>query len=851
MSRPMLLAVALVLSCLATRPVLAAEAQVPKIDFEKYTLPNGLDVILHVDRKLPVVHVNLWFHVGSKNERAGKTGFAHLFEHMMFQGSKNSPGNYLTQAEKVGANLAQGGVNGTTDTDRTNYFMTAPSGALERMLWLESDRITGLLDAMTKAKLDNQRDVVKNERRQGLENTPYGRSYELVPENLFPPGHPYSWTVIGSHEDLTAATLDDVKEFFKTYYTPNNLTLVVAGDFDRGRAKAWIQTYFGSIPPGPALARPARMPVTLDESKLVVVADRVPLGRTYLVWPGVPYFDPAEADLDLASLILADGLSSRLQKALIYDKQLCSAIESQDSTMEIAGTFVVQATARPGVALEQIEQVVDAEIHRLAADGPTAGELERAKNKLEYAFVTGLERIGGFGGKADRLALYNTYLGRPDMFDADVARYRAVTAQSLKASLTRYVDGKKRLTVRFVPERSSRPPEVALDRSKTPNLAPDRPFKTPEVKTRSLANGLELFVIERPDLPKVSVDFVVKTGSCREPADKAGLSLLTVQMMNKGTKGRKALEIEETLASLGTRIEHTNGVEGSFLAVNVLKRNWKAAMEVLADVVQHPTFPPEELERERKKALDDLLQSQQDPNRIASRVLRGLVFGVDHPYGHSVLGTEQTLKAITAQDIMDLYKRFYVPSNAALVMTGDVTLEEAEQVARELFGSFSGAPVEPLAVPPPTPAAPGTIYLVDRQDAAQSVVGLILPGTPRSAPDYHALQIVDTIWGGTFSARLNLNLRENKGYTYGVFSRPTFLSKAGSWQAAGGVQTKVTREAVAEFVKETRGIHGGHPITTQEWSTRRPSGSAATPSRSRSWRTWPRRWRCSGCSTAP
>ncbi len=367
-----------VLALVALAPGLAGQSPaggqsaIPKVEFEKYTLPNGLQVILHVDRKLPIVHVNQWFHVGSKNEKRGRTGFAHLFEHMMFQGSKNASDEYFVYAEKAGANLAEGGVNGTTSNDRTNYFATVPSGNLENLLWLESDRLATLLDTTDIKKLDEQRNVVKNERRQGLENQPYGRWFPLLFENTFDNGHPYSWPVIGSMEDLSAATLDDVKDFFRQYYTPNNLSLVIAGDFDPAEAKKLVAKYFGDLPPGAPLDRPARNVATLDGERVVEVNDRVSLERVYFGWPAPEYFSEGDTALDIAARILADGLSSRLNKALVYDKQLATQVSAFNVSLEIASVFVVQATARPGTSLSQIESGVTAEIARLAKEGPSS-----------------------------------------------------------------------------------------------------------------------------------------------------------------------------------------------------------------------------------------------------------------------------------------------------------------------------------------------------------------------------------------------------------------------------------------------------------------------------------------------
>ncbi|MGH8236416.1 MAG: insulinase family protein, partial [Steroidobacteraceae bacterium] len=534
----------LTLPLLLTLSLLAGAASVPRVEFEKLTLANGLQVILHVDRKLPVVHVNQWFHVGSKNERAGRTGFAHLFEHMMFQGSKNASEDYFTYVGKAGANLFAGGVNGTTELDRTNYFATVPSGSLEYLLWLESDRLATLADALTQEKLDNQRNVVKNERRQSFENQPYGRAFKLVLENLYPQGHPYSWHVIGSHEDLTAASLDDVREFFRTYYTPNNLSLVIAGDFDIAQAKQLVEKYFGSIPPGPALDRIERWIPELPGEKVVEATDRVAQERVYIAWPAPAYFEAADAELQLASGILTDGLASRLKKALVYDRQLASEVSSVAQPGEISGLFAVVASARPGTSLSQIEQVVTQEIARLATAGPTADELQRVKAKIEYGFVSGLEDIGGFAGKAERLNMYNTYLGDPGRFDADLLRYRTASVASVRDAVDRWLNTRKRVVVRFHPEISGRVSQVTLDRSQAPPLGADKPFAAPAVKSSKLPNGLEVFVVERTELPKVVVTLATRAGATADPDGRAGLADMTASTLELGTKTRQALQIE-------------------------------------------------------------------------------------------------------------------------------------------------------------------------------------------------------------------------------------------------------------------------------------------------------------------
>jgi len=786
----------------------------PKVVFEKYALSNGLQVILHIDRKLPIVHVNQWFHVGSKNEKPGRTGFAHLFEHMMFQGSKNATEEYFNYVERAGANLREGGVNGTTNNDRTNYFVTVPSANLELMLWLEADRLATLPEALTKEKLDNQRDVVKNERRQGLENQPYGRAFKLITENLHPAGHPYSWTVIGSHEDLTAASPDDVKEFFRTYYTPNNLSLVIAGDFDPAEAKRLVEKYFGGIPPGPALDRPTRLIPQLDGEKIVEALDRVPQARTYITWPAPEYFSKDEAPLDLASTILTDGLSSRLQKVLVYDKQLCTNVFSFNQSNEITGGFSVVATARPGVTLEQIESIVTDEIARLAKEGPAPAELSRAQTKWEYQFVSGLERIGGFGGKSDLLNQYNTYLGDPGKFEEDVARNRRVTANEVRDAVATWLNTRNRLLVRFYPETSGRPSTAELDRTKQPAFGIDKAFRTPEVKSAKIANGMEIFVVERSELPKVAVTLVTKAGSVADPVGKEGTANMVMATIDMGTKTKQALEIEDALGDLGTSLFGFAGRESAQLGFEVLRRHLDPALTILSDVVRNPVFPESEVDREKKRTLDNLSQQEKNANALANRIRTLLTFGYDHPYGRVTL--PGSVQQITRADVAKFYETYWKPGSSALIFVGDITLAQASDLTQRTLGNWTGGAAPQVNIPQPKPVGPGKVYLVDRQDAAQTVVTQIVSAPKRKTPDYYTLRLADAVWGGGFGTRLNLNLREDKGYSYGVFSNVALSSAAGSWWASGGVQTNKTKESIAEFAAELKSLAGQKPISEKE-----------------------------------
>ncbi|MEO8274821.1 MAG: pitrilysin family protein [Thermoanaerobaculia bacterium] len=842
MSRPIALAVSklmaapclVALSALFAAPLLAAPATpapaagataapapaggAPEIQFEKYTLPNGLQVILHVDRKLPIVHVNEWFHVGSKNEKPGRTGFAHLFEHLMFQGSKNVPGEYFSVVEELGANIRQGGVNGTTNNDRTNYFATVPSGNLEKLLWVESDRLATLVDVMDQAKLDNQRDVVKNERRQSFENQPYGLWPELLANELFPFGHPYSWSVIGSMADLSAASLDDVKDFFRTYYTPNNLSLVIAGDFDPATAKQLVEKYFGSIPPGPALARPKVAPVVLEAGKTLEIADRVPQERVYMIWPSPETYSPGDAELDLAALVLTDGLSSRLTKALVYDSQKATTVNASQFGIEIANAFVVIVTARPGVDVAELETLVAKEIAKLAASGPTLAELDRAKNKLETQYISGLERIGGFGGKADLLNQYNTYLGDPGRFSWDLARWRNVTPAAVQQAVKRYLDTDKRLTLRFRPENSARSTTPDPDRTQAPAVGAEKRFVAPQVATRKLANGLEVYVVERRDLPKVAVQLTTRAGIVADPVGKEGTANLALQAVDLGTAKRSALEIEAALGDLGTTLVAGAGREGANLQFEVLTRNVDAALGIVADVVRNPTFPQADFDREKQNQLANLEQQSNNPNTVAGRVRNILTFGREHPYGRPSQGLPSTVASISRDDVARFWSERVKPASSVLVFVGGLSLEEAAQLAEKHFGSWNGGSAPEIAIGPAQPAAAGKIYLVDRQDAAQTVVSEFLPAPAIGSVDDDALTLADSVYGGGgFGTRLNLNLREDKGYSYGVFSSFVQYTGGGIWYGGGGVQTDKTAESVVEFVKELKGLAGDRPITAAEF----------------------------------
>ncbi len=786
------------------------------IPFEQFQLENGLQVILHHDTKLPVAHVNLWYHVGSKNERSRQTGFAHLFEHLMFQGSLHADTQYLTLLEKVGANLREGGVNGTTSFDRTNYFETIPLEALEYALWLEADRMGFLTDALTQEKLDNQRDVVKNERRQSYENVPYGRALETILQNLFPPGHPYSWMVIGSQADLDGATLEDFKSFFRTFYTPKNCSLVVAGDIDFAQTRCLVERYFGSFPPGPPLDRLNLWIPLLSNDKRIMVEDRVPQERLYLIWSAPPYFQSGDAELDLASRLLSQGKNSRLFKTLVYDRQIASDVSAFNYSLEIGGLFGVVATARPGQDIRKIEDIILKEISRFVQEGPTSEELEREKAKHEFDFVSGLERLGGFGGKADLLNQYNTYLDSPDHFLEDYERYGRVTGPMLADTVRSWLEQKSRLSILFVPAKGVRPSIVELDRGQVPALGPKKTCQVPAIQCHQLPNGLKIMVSERHDLPKVSVGLVVNAGSTADPAERPGTAFMVAGMLDEGTLTRSALEIQGELDRMGSVLQVYAETEISRVSVECLRPYLRPTLEIMADVILNPAFSEQELERLRKRRLDAILQEKHNPAAIARKAFRRNLFGAGHPLGKETGGTESSIQDLQVPELREFYHSFWRPNLGALVFVGDITMEESLGLAEQYFGGWSAGEGNPLFLPSPQILPRVRFGLIERQEAPQSQIRMGGLGPSRLIPDFHTIELMNSILGGSFSSRLNLNLREDKGFTYGAFSSFSYGRQYGLWVCGAAVHTQFTLESLQEILLELKTIQQDRPISEDE-----------------------------------
>jgi len=797
--------------------------KLPPINAKEFTLKNGLRVILHQDRSTPIVSVGTWYHVGSKNEVVGRTGFAHLFEHMMFQGSKNYDTDYFTPLTEAGGN-----VNGTTNQDRTWYFETVPSNFLELALYLEADRMGNLLDAMTQDKLNNQRDVVKNERRQRVDNQPYGTAFEKIGEIMYPKGHPYNWTTIGSLEDLQAASMDDVKAFFRQYYTPNNTILVLSGDFEEKQARTWVEKYFGGIAKGADITRPNNAIPKLDKEIRTTVEDAVPFQRRYFVWHGVKAYAPDEAALDLLGFILSTGRTSRLQSNLLYGKEMVSQINAGNGTNEIGGTFQVTATARPGKSLDDIEKEVDSEIAKIKATPPTADEMSRALNTIESGTINSLQTVLG---KASQLTTFAGYVGKPNWFQEDLDRYRKVTPADVSRVANTYL-GSNRLVMTYVPRagevaRGNREADastsnktdkkdeakIAAQTAALPKPAPNPKFSLPPIEKTKLTNGLEVWMVHQDELPIVSMNMVFRTGSSNEPDKKTGVAGMTAQLLDDGTPTRSATDIVNQLQSIGANINSGAGFDSTTVSLQTLTKNLDKALDIYADVIQNPAFPATEMESARRRALIGLQQQKANPNAISNVVYNKVLYG-DHPYGRD--SSDATIKALTRDDLVGYYGSTYVPNNGTLVVAG--SFDKAALLAKleKSFAGWKPGNVVAKPLPAPQPLQSSGIYLVDRPNAAQSVVGIGQVGVDRMSPDYFPILLMNSVLGGGITARISMNLREDKGYTYGANSSFQFRRGPGPFRAGGDMQTKYTKESVAELMKEINGIRGSAPITQKE-----------------------------------
>jgi zinc protease len=802
------------------RPLLAAAlvcsfsalAQDIDIPFQKFVLPNGLTLIVHEDHKAPIVAVDVWYHVGSKNERPGKTGFAHLFEHLMFGGSEHYKERYVDAIERLGAT----DLNGTTNEDRTNYFETVPVSALDRVLWLESDRMGYMVGAIDKQTLDLQRGVVENEKRQD-ENEPYGSVEEIEQHDTYPAGHPYSWSTIGSMEDLNAASLDDVKEWFKTYYGPSNAVLVVAGDIDPQTVHQKVEKYFGEIPPGPPLTRPRVSIAKMSGSRRASMQDRVPQERIDKIW-NVPQFGDEDFDsLDLVSDILGSGKTSRLYKRLVYDDQIATNVGAFINPREIGGQFMITAMARPGVDLGKVEKAIDEEVARFLKDGPTPQEVERVRTEYMANFMRGVDRIGGFGGKSDVLAESQVYLGDPGAYKIKLARVRTATPAKLEQAAVRWLsDGV--YTLEIHPYGDPKPSAQPADRSKLPETGQAPEPRLPKLDRATLSNGLKIVLAERHEIPLVNFSLMIDAGYAADQFAAPGTARLVASLLDGGTKTRSSLDLNEQLAQLGARVNALGSVDYLTVRLSAMKAKLDGALDLYADIVLNPIFPEKDFRRQQQLQLSGIQREKATPAQMGFRVLPSLIYGKGHAYAEPFTGsgTPESVSKLTRDDLVKFHATWFKPNHATLIVVGDTTLAEMRPKLEKFFAAWKPGDIPKKNVAEVALPAKPVVYLVDRPGSEQS---LILAGNvaPRkTAATEIPIAAMNDILGGDFGARINMNLREDKHWSYGA--QTVLLDARGQrpFLVYAPVQTDKTKESVAEISKEFRGILADRPATPEE-----------------------------------
>lgn len=813
----------------AARPAAPAPAPaipaIPEIAYTKFVLANGLTLLVHEDHKAPIAAVNVWYHVGSKNEKAGRTGFAHLFEHLMFNGSENYDDDYFKAVEKVGAT----DLNGTTNVDRTNYFQNVPTSALDLVLFLESDRMGHLLGAVSQARLDEQRGVVQNEKRQG-ENQPYGVTRQILSEQTYPAGHPYSWTTIGSMEDLSAAKLDDVKEWFRTYYGPNNAVLVVAGDVNPQEVKAKVEKYFGDIRPGPPVAKQEKWIAKMTGTRRSTVQDRVPQGRVYKVW-NVPEWGSAEADhLSLYASVLGGGKSSRLYKRLVYEDQSATSAAAYVWEKELGSQFYIDVTVRPGGDLRAVERAIDEEMAQLLREGPTVEELTRVKQQMRAQYVRGIERIGGFGGKSDILATNQVYGGDASAYRARYARAFAATPSDVRRVANEWLaDGVFVLEV--APYPSMNAVASSLDRSKLPAVGTPAKPSFPTLETASLGNGMKVVLARRDAVPTVNMQLIVDAGYASDRSSQPGVASVAMNLLDEGTTTRNALQIAEELERLGASLSTGSDLDASTVTVSTLKEGIDPVLGLMADIVLNPAFSDIELERLKKRQIAQIQREKNSPQTMAMRVLPVLLYGEGHPYATPLTGsgTEASVAGMDREQMVAFHRTWFKPNNATIVVVGAISMPELLPKLERLFGAWQPGQVPAKQIGDVAPQSAASVYLIDRPGALQSVImaGTVAP--PKNNADEVAITAFNDLLGGSFTSRVNMNLREDKHWSYGAF---TFLPDARGQRpfiVLAPVQTDRTKESVAEVVRELRGVVGDRPITSEELEKAKQSLTSSLP----------------------
>ena len=784
-------------------------AQSVKVD--KYKLSNGMTVILHEDHSQPVAVVNIWYKVGSKDEPDRRSGFAHLFEHLMFMGTKRVPDSQFD----VLMELHGGSNNATTAEDRTNYYSTGPSQLLPTLLWLEADRMESLAAEMTQKKLDLQREVVKNERRQSVENAPYGKAFEAIPSLMFPRFHPYSTGVIGSIEDLNNAALQDVKDFFNTFYVPNNASMVVAGDFDSKAIKPLIAKLFSTLPRGNDIVRRAVPPLTLGGVKRTTMVDDVQNAMTIMVWHSPPAYKPGDLEMRLAGGILSGGFTSRLYQALVVKSQLANDVSAYQSPLLLGSTFTISATAREGVPLDKVEQAIDAEITKFSKEGPSKAELQRQQSQLTFHSFNSFQSVLD---RADRLNEYEFYLGNPNSFSRELDLYRAITPAKVRAVAAKSLDLSRRLILRVVPKA---PAPEKNPRDEQPRVGQAEAIGFPKPVEFTLANGMKTYYWQKVELPLTTITFRFKRGAAHDGSVRAGLMELTADMLDESAGRMNADQFAEALDQLGAQLSTGADYQGTSVTLTSLTDKLEPALSLASDALIRPGLKPGDWSRVKSLHLEGLKAEDDDPATVASKVASREYFGSSHPYSRPVAGTVATVASISLNDVKNAYGSI-APANGTIYASGNLPVAAFRAVLDRHIGGWSKKASAVPGIKYPEVPSVQRLVVVDRPGAVQSVIRIMMPTVSFDSPDRYALTELGLIFGGVFTSRINRNLREDKGYTYGAGLRYAFSKPLSYVVSSTSVRSDVTGAALKEIMAEFDKIKMGD-VTESETSTARNS----------------------------
>ncbi|GAA4711563.1 insulinase family protein [Sphingomonas lutea] len=818
-------------------PSLVRQVAIPHSSF---TLANGLKVIVHEDRKAPIVAVSMWYNVGSKDEPQGKTGFAHLFEHLMFNGTENMPGDFFEYLQQIGAT----DYNGTTSFDRTNYFQTVPKGALDRALFMESDRMGYLLGAVTQGVLDNQRGVVQNEKRQ-RDTAPGGLMYYDVFATLFPKPHPYNHMSIGSMADLDAASLNDVKQWFRDKYGPNNAVLVLAGDIDAAEARPLVEKYFGAIPRGP-VNRPAmaRVP-TLPAAKTIEMKDQVAATSIQRFWTVPGLLDPQLAAIDIGGSVLGGLASSRLDKILVRDEKIALAVSASMTPLQRAGLFQMGATVTPGVDPKLVSKRLDEVLAQFLAEGPTPDEVQRAVMREVSGRVRGLEQVGDFGGKAVNLAEGWVYAQDSNFYKKTLDAYAGITPAKVRAAMQTWLR-RPALTVILSPgerpaytEAQPAAPAKTADAAPKPNITRQIPpvgqlaeLDFPTIEHARLANGIPIKYVRRSAVPVTQMAIAFDAGDASDDPTKRGLAGIAMTLLNEGTASMSSQEFAEAEERLGANVSASNSADRSYTMLNALSANLAPSLDLLSEFLRRPAFAPPEIARIKKQALTGIEQLQKDPTRVASRVMPTVLYGASHPYGSPAGGDPKAIAALTRDDLVGFHQRWLRPDNARIFIVSSLPLSEVMPMLEARFGSWAppsvARGVKAFPAPNPRPTAQ-KILLINRPGAPQASIagGQLLPLDPKS--DILPLSAANRAIAGDFLSRLNMNLRETKGWSYGVGGREGVSANAVSYSISAPVQVDRTGEALAELNREVGEFLTAKGVTDAELARIKARGVAELP----------------------